>query len=508
MSAGIVRYRGFSLIEMALILIIIGAVVGAIVPRLTSGIDQARTQATKEMLQAARDEIIGYALQNNTLPAAGTGGTVPTSIATRFDGWDNDILYIPAQNATGGDLTTTTICNMGETTLSVQSPSGNTTNSLAFILASPGRNTQSDITGFTTAGATYQAVLQNLGSASGTTAGAEYDDIVEYATHDFVKGLFDCSSASASSVPPGAEISLANDVADFQGPTAPVESRSGSISVNDNGTIGLGENGGSPAGDGYFCTWYQGDKAGCSSGECDFGTGYRVYYRFVINNSGHGYTFTTMSASATSGNSPSSCGEDAELLGYGGTGIGSPKFAVEYDTLAQNNVNDEGTTHFAPVFWINTGGGTSRPDNRHGVQQAAPPIQVTADYPAANPVTLDDADCTPVCGSRTFTYTEDTTYATRIEVHRSLQGGSVYTYAVNATVVDCTGGCAGLNDLTEDFDFAGSGYAYTSVTLDIDEAAGSTYPFDTMYFGWTGANANPPGEQEDITISDFGIRFR
>ena len=75
------RYRrdaGFSLVEMAVVLLIIGLLLGGLVMPLSSRMDNQRYQATEASLDDVREAIIGYALVNDALPCPAT----PTSNGT------------------------------------------------------------------------------------------------------------------------------------------------------------------------------------------------------------------------------------------------------------------------------------------------------------------------------------------------------------------------------------------------------------------------------------------
>lgn len=62
------RQRGFSLVEMAIVLVIVGLMVGGLLTPLTVQLEQRRVADTRRMLDDAREALIGYALRHGHLP--------------------------------------------------------------------------------------------------------------------------------------------------------------------------------------------------------------------------------------------------------------------------------------------------------------------------------------------------------------------------------------------------------------------------------------------------------
>ncbi|MBI3373460.1 MAG: type II secretion system protein [Betaproteobacteria bacterium] len=74
--------RGFSLTEMAVVLAIVGLLLGGLLLPLGTQIEQRNATDTLRQLEAARDALIGFAIVNGRLPcpataAAGTGDEAP-----------------------------------------------------------------------------------------------------------------------------------------------------------------------------------------------------------------------------------------------------------------------------------------------------------------------------------------------------------------------------------------------------------------------------------------------
>lgn len=207
------RTRAFTLVEMALVLILFGVLLGTTLPRLLSDIKTDAAKKNKNSVAEAREEITGYVLVNKQLPEAATDGTrtvAPTQIKARIDASGQPIVYIlPNVNATGGALWEDDICVFGDTGLSVTGPGG-TTDNVAFVVASPGQNHALDLVVAPpmvpgVQGAARTVTTKAFGADSDANPGLEFDDIVEFVTLDYLQAKFDCSDYTPE--PPGSPLS-------------------------------------------------------------------------------------------------------------------------------------------------------------------------------------------------------------------------------------------------------------------------------------------------------------
>ncbi len=101
--------RGFTLIEVLVVLIILGLIAAIIVPRITGRVDEAKIETTKIQMRAIKDALEQYKLDNGTYPTTEQGlkalvekPTIPPE-PPRWrkyldklpkDGWDRDFIYI------------------------------------------------------------------------------------------------------------------------------------------------------------------------------------------------------------------------------------------------------------------------------------------------------------------------------------------------------------------------------------------------------------------------------
>src|SRR6266567_4443970 len=72
MSATTAKQRGFTLAEVAVVVLIVGLLLGGLLGTYSTQIDLSRTAETKKTLETARDALIGFAAANGRLPCPAT----------------------------------------------------------------------------------------------------------------------------------------------------------------------------------------------------------------------------------------------------------------------------------------------------------------------------------------------------------------------------------------------------------------------------------------------------
>lgn len=70
---------GFSLVEMAIVLVIVGVLLGGLLPTISSQIEQQRRNETRKHLDEIRDALIGYAIISGHLPCPRNTITDPSN---------------------------------------------------------------------------------------------------------------------------------------------------------------------------------------------------------------------------------------------------------------------------------------------------------------------------------------------------------------------------------------------------------------------------------------------
>ncbi|MEQ1674083.1 MAG: prepilin-type N-terminal cleavage/methylation domain-containing protein, partial [Candidatus Nitrotoga sp.] len=63
---------GFSLIELAIVLLIVGLLLGGLIPTLSSQIEQQRINETRKQLEEIKQALTGFVIANGRLPCADT----------------------------------------------------------------------------------------------------------------------------------------------------------------------------------------------------------------------------------------------------------------------------------------------------------------------------------------------------------------------------------------------------------------------------------------------------
>lgn len=510
------RANAFSLIEMAIIVVIIGVIVATTVPRIVSQISRDKVGDTRNFVREARDEIIGKMISGSSfvLPVAGSGNTVPTSISTREDAWGQPLYYFVADVSGGSKLTNSGICATNSTLLTVTEPGGSSISDVAFIVASFGPNTQQD---FTALPATGSATLpiQALGSAGAVDATRNFDDVFEYAKLSYLQTKVNCDDAEHTG-PGGSDVSFADDFGDFPlgSPGNGYVTRSAGrtpITVSPDGdSININRSGSND----LACLWYMGNstEANCDDGVCDFGSGFRAYFEWSIGTAGGGHTFAFCGVNATNGlnDDPSTlCGDyEGDELGYasqrGGTasGIDPPKVGIEFDVNYHGSTDDpaysganQGGNHIGILYWRNNS--TRNDDTQHDSPTGAG---------TGNPIdTVGPNNGTDGILDEGVPYWLENTAPTLIPFRMEIDWNSTskdidIRLWHNCTSSDC-------DDLSQDLaDFAGYNATTDGPTITNSTNLGiGNNEFNRFRFGWTYGSQF---SSYNATISDFRIRFK
>ena len=102
--------RGFTLIEILIVVVILGILAAVIIPQFTNAADDASVSSARTQLQTMRSQIELYRSQQGSYPAAsGTGvdwsPLITASYVRSAPTWPNN--FNEVYNATNGDLTLT-----------------------------------------------------------------------------------------------------------------------------------------------------------------------------------------------------------------------------------------------------------------------------------------------------------------------------------------------------------------------------------------------------------------
>ncbi len=179
--SSLVTDKGFTLIELAIVLVIMGLLVGmgaGLVGPLTK---RAKVYETKEIMNAAVESVVSFGASSNSLPDA---AEFTSTVRTPNDTWTRPLNYIFDSNLTGG------ICGRRSTNITVNicpdagCSSPQAINDVAFIILSSGENynnqTEGDPTATTINVYTQGVDIDNYATDMSRTE--PYDDIVKWIT--------------------------------------------------------------------------------------------------------------------------------------------------------------------------------------------------------------------------------------------------------------------------------------------------------------------------------------
>ncbi|MCX8044738.1 MAG: putative Ig domain-containing protein [Desulfobacterota bacterium] len=193
--------RGFTLIEIAIVLVIVGLLVGMGASMVKPLTQRAKFSETREVVQSAVQSVIGYATASgNRLP---DGVTFPTIIRSGKDAWGKNIEYVFDNALT----VTTSVCNRGTTNLTVRRCNNAActgavvVTNVAFVVLSSGSNynnqtAASQAISMPTTINVYDADIDGVDNCNDAPAGIRaerYDDIVEMVTIYDLKAKTGCA---------------------------------------------------------------------------------------------------------------------------------------------------------------------------------------------------------------------------------------------------------------------------------------------------------------------------
>jgi type II secretory pathway pseudopilin PulG len=383
--------HGFTLVEMAIIMVILGLILTTALPLMTEGVFRGKAAKARATVRNLKQEIIGYTLANGILPDI----AAVENMGGSEDPWGHPVAYWSDPDVTSG--TGQPFCNLGAAPgnlrlTEVQSPVvSRNYDDIAFVIASRGPNVNLQVdyddsgtpVAVTTYPASYDDNSANFDDFDHTTtlgstgagepydvSGAQeerFDDIVEYVTWGYLYDRLGCGDEE-SLTPKNSAINFDNVGVDFglnnENYTAN-DANAVKVDIFDN-KLTLGND----TDDTRACIWYNGENAtlGCVKnangvtvcGQAANGTNWTVLrqvFKFEFmhaDNSTSSYDFDggfvyaiihANWANATTPNDnnvdlPAPCGGGGGndgFLGYaadpGAGRIWSPKLGVEVDVF-------------------------------------------------------------------------------------------------------------------------------------------------------------------------------
>ncbi len=507
------RSPGFTMLELAIVLIIMGIIAGVAVPSVITAIKKEKISNVRESLASARQSIVAFALANRRLPVKNSAEDPTRNLK---DPWGRAYTYTPAT-----ELTTTgsDICATTATSLSLQDSAGTTPN-LAFFLSSTGPDGS--------AGISTTATLVNAASPG--------DDVSESMPFTQLYRVVCGQSQGAVNLP----------VYDFTDRNAVVRTPGTQVGVtvmpdgsvvmgftDDQQTAASGSYGATNYS--YGCIWYTGSAAGCNLGNCTLDKGMRAYFTFtMVRPAGYtgqladGFTFTVASANT---NKFGSCGGKGSAMGYASgywyypddagnaPFLVSPKIGVEFDPyrcFGDKGVDgncDASTScgmggdydHVAILYWGDENsawgssgtadGRRSRDDNTHASPTLA--SDTTPKNPACDAYTTNNQNGFLTLNSGTwFLNNAATEIPVRMEIKRMNPTAAAGTFKTTVWF-----NCQNCSDVTSNStSFTTQATLNSTVTL----SSTLTQQFKNVIFGFTEGTG---GSRQRVTLKKQATLF-
>lgn len=178
--------KGFTLVELAIVLVIVGLLVGMGAGLMGPLTKRAKVYETKEIVNAAAESLISYGATNNELPDT---STFPSEVGRANDAWGNALNYIMEDNLKDSSLGG--ICERKSTRLTVNVCSDTGCSApdvrpdIAFIILSSGENMNNQTEGTLAVTATRTINVYDYGLnidnyATDMNRTEPYDDIVKW----------------------------------------------------------------------------------------------------------------------------------------------------------------------------------------------------------------------------------------------------------------------------------------------------------------------------------------
>ncbi len=198
--------QGFTLIELSIVLVIIGLLVGLGAGMIGPMTTFVKVRETRDMQDASLQSIVSWASSRNTIPHAYppadplyVSNTAFTTVAkSPLDAWGRNLIYLYDPNLYSATPTKDTICGRRSTALTlVTTEPAATISNVAFTLLSGADYAalKSSLNG-TLSGAPITGVINASGAAAGTiTVTGPNSDLVRWVTLDELRSKVGCQGA-------------------------------------------------------------------------------------------------------------------------------------------------------------------------------------------------------------------------------------------------------------------------------------------------------------------------
>jgi type II secretory pathway pseudopilin PulG len=200
MNCKIRNERGFSLLGIVMLLVLLGAMMGVGAGMIGPMTKKAQIVKTRKIINAAIDSIISYGASGNKLPAT---GSFSSTVKNPNDAWTKSLYYVLDSNLT--DTSVGGICGRKTTDLTVKvcpdsgcSSPTKTINDVAFIVLSSSAdfNNQTAGTQAVSSATTVNVYASDVSIddyATDINSADPYDDLVRWVTIDELRAQAGCT---------------------------------------------------------------------------------------------------------------------------------------------------------------------------------------------------------------------------------------------------------------------------------------------------------------------------
>jgi len=192
------KQKGFTLIELAIVLIVIGLLLGLGAGLIGILTKRTKLVETREVVKQAREAVLGYAVKYGYLPA-----TLDETGARKLDAWGKELRYYPANELLGS---TKYVCAVNATSYELRECINRecstyyTKSNIAFVVYSTGEDADGNCTGTASPfyireqGMPYNINPYNINPCTYNPTNPQYyyDDVVAYVSLDEIRSLVGC----------------------------------------------------------------------------------------------------------------------------------------------------------------------------------------------------------------------------------------------------------------------------------------------------------------------------
>lgn len=189
------NHNGFTLIELSIVLVIIGILVGLGSGMMGPLTTYVKVRETREIEDSALQSITSWASSRNSIPDT---AAFPTVAKSPLDAWSRSMIYLYDANLYSATPTKDTICGRRSAalTLITTDPPATMTNVAFAVLSGAENATLKSMLNGTLNGGPFNGIITATGYAAGTvTVTGPNSDLVRWVTLDELRGKIGCQGA-------------------------------------------------------------------------------------------------------------------------------------------------------------------------------------------------------------------------------------------------------------------------------------------------------------------------